>query len=413
VILGVSYVLALIGCLAIGVRLFRDSDRYNRQDFNRYYADAMTLQKGGNPWQLFEVEDTAKEGVEDRQVAYPPAFYLMFSPLTRVRGEPARWIWEGLQIVALISALIIVLREVGLAANKTLIAFAFAFAFLFPPLHSALHWGQPTPLLLLLLVASWASARRGWDIMAGALLAVATLLKIFPGVVGGYFLFGRRWRVLAFSLIFAAILSMCLLVLYGVHRNLDFLRGTRVSTIWLDRRRNLSIIGSLYALLSAGAAAGKANVYLRRSLIGLACFSIVAISGKLASPGPDEPVTSGLSWSLWVISSILLSPVAWDHYLVLIIPLYVFLAAQMTVDNNSSINQANGWSYLLGLGMVLVGLLGFIFVPYFAVARRARGYLILVLMSYAGLCLVLRQIKLDGRKGVLQLAGSTKTTLPI
>jgi hypothetical protein len=84
-----------------------------------------------------------------------PDVFSIYSAQTRTRRE-------ALQIIALVSALIIVLREVGLTANNNFSRFAFAFAFLFPPLHSALHWGQPTPLLLLLLVASWASARRGW-----------------------------------------------------------------------------------------------------------------------------------------------------------------------------------------------------------------------------------------------------------
>jgi Glycosyltransferase family 87 len=394
VIVGLSYLLVFIGCLAIGVRLFRDSDRCKRQDFNRYYADATTLQKGGNPWHLFE--PPPKESLGERQVGYPPAFYLMFSPFTRLRPEPAHWIWEALQIIALVSALIIVLREVGLTANNNFIRFAFAFAFLFPTLHSALHWGQPTPLLLLLLVASWASARRGWDITAGALLAAATLLKIFPWVVGGYFLFRRRWTALASSLIFAAAVSLCLLALYGIHPNLDFLRGTRVSTIWLDRRRNLSIIGNLHALFLARAVAGW-NVYLLGVLIALLPFSIVGISGILAWRVPEEPVTSsGLCWSLWVISSILLSPVAWEHYLVLLIPMYVFLAAQLT-----TINQTNSWSYMLGTVLVAGGLLGYILAPYFAAAKQVRGYLILGLVSYAGLCLVLRQMKVHGREAFI------------
>jgi len=389
-IASLSYLLVFIGCLAIGVRLFRDSDRYKRQDFNRYYADATTLQKGGNPWHLFE--PPSKESLEERQEGYPPAFYLMFSLFTRLRPEPAHCIWEALQIIALVTALIIVLREVGLTANSNSTRFAFAFAFLFPPLHSALHWGQPTPLLLLLLVASWASARRGWDITAGALLAAATLLKIFPWVVGGYFLFRRRWTVLASGLIFAVTVSLCLLALYGIHRNLDFLRGTLVSTIWLDRPRNLSVIGNLHALVLARAVAGwSPNAYVLGVLIALLSFSIVAISGISAWRVPEKPVTSsGLCWSLWVISSILLSPVAWDHYLVLVIPMYIFLAAQMTTDE-STINQTNSWSYMLGTVLVAGGLLGYILAPYSAAARQARGYLILVLTSYVGLGLLLRQ----------------------
>lgn len=304
----VGSLLILAGCLAIGVRLFRDSDRYERQDFNRYYAEASVLRSGGNPWRIFEFSPP-KDMNEPAQVGYPPAFYFMFSPLCRFRPATAHWLWEVLQIIALISALTIVLREIGRTATNTFIRLAFAF--LFPPLHSALHWGQPTALLLLLLVGSWACARRGWEMSAGTLLAIATLLKILPWVVCGYFLFRRRWKVLASSLICALAISLCLLALYGIDRNLDFLRGTQISAIWLDRRRNLSIIGNLHAIVVGSGEGRTLDLRLLGLLIAFFCLSIVSVSGILTSRLPNEPAeTSGLCWSLWIMSSILLSPVS-------------------------------------------------------------------------------------------------------
>src|SRR6266478_4721708 len=127
----VASLLALVGCLAIGVRLFRDSDRYERQDFSRYYAEASVLRSGGNPWRVSEFSPP-KEVDEGHQVGYPPAFYFIFSPLCRFRPATAHWLWEALQIIALISTLAIVLREIGRTATNTVIQLAFASAFLFP-----------------------------------------------------------------------------------------------------------------------------------------------------------------------------------------------------------------------------------------------------------------------------------------
>jgi hypothetical protein len=387
----VASLLALAGCLAIGVRLSRDSDRYDRQDFNRYYAEALVLRSGGNPWRVFE-SSPPTDVDEGRQVGYPPAFYFMFSPLCRFRPAAAHWLWEVLQIIALVSALAIVLREIGRTATNAFMQFAFAFAFLFPPLHSALHWGQPTPLLLLLLVGSWACARRGWEMSAGGLLAIATVLKIFPWVVGGYFLFRRRWKVLASSLIFALAISLCLLALYGIDRNLDFLRGTKISAIWLDRPRNLSIIGNLHAFVVSMSGDGRTpDVSLLGLLVAFFGLSIVSVSGILTSRLPSESAeTSGLCWSLWIMCSILLSPVAWDHYLVLLIPMYILLASQMARDiKENAFSQMNHWSVLVGASLMIGGLFGFLSIPYFAAARNAHGYLILVLTSYVGLCVML------------------------
>jgi hypothetical protein len=231
---------------------------------------------------------------------------------------------------------------------------------------------------------------------AGGLLAIATVLKIFPWVVGGYFLFRRRWKVLASSLIFALAISLCLLALYGIDRNLDFLRGTKISAIWLDRPRNLSIIGNLHAFVVSMSGDGRTpDVSLLGLLVAFFGLSIVSVSGILTSRLPSESAeTSGLCWSLWIMCSILLSPVAWDHYLVLLIPMYVFLASQIARDlKNDGFCQMNHWSVLVGASLMVGGLFGFLSIPYFAAARNAHGYLILVLTSYVGLCVMLAATK--------------------
>jgi hypothetical protein len=120
--------LLIAGCFAIGARLFRDRDRYKRQDFNRYYADALLLRGGGNPWRVFELPQPTDIN-QPHQVGYPPAFYFMLSPLCRFSSATARWIWVALQVMALISALTIVLREIGPTADHNFIRFAFGFLF--------------------------------------------------------------------------------------------------------------------------------------------------------------------------------------------------------------------------------------------------------------------------------------------
>ena len=63
---------------------------------------------------------------------------------------------------------------------------------------------QLTPMLLALLCASWFCARWERPAAAGLWLALAALLKLYPAAAGGYFLFGRRWRALGWTIGFFA-----------------------------------------------------------------------------------------------------------------------------------------------------------------------------------------------------------------
>lgn len=385
-----THALLVIACLGLGMRLYRDADRYRREDFKRYYAEALMLSHGGDPWRLELPRHTElgrPAAAPPRQVAYPPTFYLVLSPLSRFQPATAHRIWQALQVSCLIFALLIALNEIG-AATGNFARCAFAFAFLFPPLQSALHWGQPTPLLLLLLVASWSCARRGCDLSAGMLLAAATLLKAFPWVVAGYFLFRGRWKVLASAILSGLVASTCLIAHYGIQRNLEFLRGAKVSAFWLDRARNLSIIGNLHWFLS-GMDGHARSVGLFGVSAAAVCVLFFALSGKVTSAFRDEaPAADGLCWSLWILLSILLSPVAWDHYLALMIPMYIFLASRLFATSNDPLRHDNNSESRIGSILIAGGLIGFLVAPYFAAARHLRCYVILALASYAGLFLI-------------------------
>src|SRR5260370_32280424 len=98
-----------------------------------------------------------------------------------------------------------ILREMRPRPNSTITVLAIALALLYPPVHATLHGAQTAFLLLLTLTASWLLARRSRPAAAGLTLALATVLKAFPGAVGGYFFFRRRFDVLGWAILFAVL----------------------------------------------------------------------------------------------------------------------------------------------------------------------------------------------------------------
>ena len=74
-----------------------------------------------------------------------------------------------------------------------------------------------------LCVLCWGALERRRDGLAGALLALATLAKIFPGMLGVLLLMQRRWRAAAFTCLAAAVLCALSVAVLGVTVWRDFL----------------------------------------------------------------------------------------------------------------------------------------------------------------------------------------------
>ncbi|MEM7436174.1 MAG: glycosyltransferase family 87 protein [Myxococcota bacterium] len=84
----------------------------------------------------------------------------------------------------------------------------------FPALH-ALQYGQFHLAAIALSVAAMLAFDRGCDRAGGALLAVATLSKIFPGVLLVVLLAHRKWSALAWTAAFAGLLTAASFAVLG------------------------------------------------------------------------------------------------------------------------------------------------------------------------------------------------------
>jgi alpha-1,2-mannosyltransferase len=284
---------------------------------------------------------------------------------------------------SLIAALLITLCEVRPVIDSELVLYTFAVAFAFPPFQTSIHYGQPTALLLLLLIAAWSRSRRGDDIGAGIFLASAVLLKAFPWVMAGYFVSQRRWRVLVSAAIFSGFCGGAVVAVYGLRCSLDFLTHTRVAAVWLDRPRNLSVLANahqmIYRLNSIGVVWQQR---LTRFLVIAVDLTLILTSFIATSWSNDKTSWSdGMCWSLWVLTTILLAPVAWDHYWVLILPLWPFSSVYLRISS------AEGAIARSGLILIACGFLGFFIVPYVQTLKDLHLYFFLTLSSNIGICI--------------------------
>jgi hypothetical protein len=145
--------------------------------------------------------------------AHPPASVLFFLPLSLLPYMPASLLWGLLCLGAYLASGLLLLREPGWLSLRGVTAF-LVFSLLWQPLTLSEQVQNVMQVLLLLLVAAWILERRGHPRLAGILLGIAALLKVWPLLLLVGTLLLRRWRVfLAGSVTVVAGIFLSLLVL--------------------------------------------------------------------------------------------------------------------------------------------------------------------------------------------------------
>jgi hypothetical protein len=172
-------------------------------DFDHFYLDARYVWSHGalNP------DTTNAEPLLRRQLPfYLPVVPLALAPLTAGGVEPAAIAWTALHVAALAYALWVLRRRYlpdtsadpagSRAPGRADAAFVLASILAAVAVFEAAKFNQMTFIVLALVLGGTENvARRRW-LAGGTLLAVATLLKLVPGVFVVWLTLKREWRAL-------------------------------------------------------------------------------------------------------------------------------------------------------------------------------------------------------------------------
>jgi hypothetical protein len=253
--------------------------------------------------------------------AHPPFMTLFFTPFVMCLGVSGTYAAISLlSLVTLGWSLVLLQRglELNLSRRQSL---ALALAILgWAPVANVLRTGQTGLLLGGLIIGGWYSLRRGRPVLAGVAIGVATCLKLFPGLLLVYLLLRHRRAFLS-----AALTTVGLLAFTGAVAGWEVYReyletGRGVVAEYASFTNNLSLLGSLARTLG--------EVELGRAIFLTLAFVIVAGLAYLMSSritrAKQTHESLDLEYALCVMLMPLLSPITWDHYLVvLLLPLAV------------------------------------------------------------------------------------------
>ena len=301
-------------------------------DFCVYYASAVAAREHLDPYTTDIATLGARFGLQAGRIdraTDPPTFILLFEPFTLLKPAAAYWLWIALNALAFVAALFVLLGPAsGLSARAAIVLAALAI--FYPPVGDHFYYSQSKIPVLLMMAAMMRWMERGHERAAGLVLALAGLLRAFPLALLGYVVVRRRWAAFRWTFIGLAAGGASTMSLFGVANSLSFLRavGFLTGNHWLDLSANIALDSFVSRIFRfsfgphpATAVAVARTIVVTLAMLALVGSTVEATVRRRAGRDPDSA-----AFCLWVVTSVMLSPTAWIHYMVLVLVPFAQLA---------------------------------------------------------------------------------------
>jgi hypothetical protein len=342
--------------------------------FTRSGPDFWILFKGAREWarggSLYDLQAIQTDHF-GHVFKVPPFYGMLFVPFVFQDGLQILLFHRILNTVLLGLTGLVWLRMWGLRPASALGA-GLLILLNCRPFADTIAFGQIDLVLLLLLsLALWA-LRGERDLLAGALIALGTLFKIYPVLLLAFLVAKRQWRALGgFALGMLLYNGLAVAVMgWEMHRIYLFEVLPKIggTTSWVE---NQTVSGFLARLVSPPTVA---DIFANRSLalLGTALSGALGLLGcALALPeAPRRSTAYALQYGAFLLLMVLVVPAAWMHYETLLLvpfaalllharehPLRLPRAAGLALGF-ALVAYGNQWSYYDGTVMGLLTVAG-------------------------------------------------------
>lgn len=278
--------------------------------------------------------------------AHPPPMTLLTVPFVAglgVLGTQAAY--SALATAALALTLWLLKRELW-PDGRGLLPAAIALAvFGSAPVVTAFRCQPPEVFLVALLAAAWAWLRRGRGVPAGVAVALAVALKLAPGLLAVPLLVRHRRAAVALVLTGLAILAGLAAAVPA--SDLRDYRETAAGVV--EEYGAFPSMISLEGVFARGARFFGVTVEVGRTAWTVTVLAVVAAWAVALARRPVADPRSEVDYEFAVGTALvpLLSPIAWDHYL-------IFLILPLAVLADRVLRPEVGRAGRIGLGLLLV-----------------------------------------------------------
>jgi len=348
----IGVVLIVLGALLVVKRV--QTARIVVSDFTQDYVAALALREGRSIYDEFPqsalqahmpevaylVMDTlpaenpgdANEPREKKPIMnfHPPFNAVMFLPISVLPYDSAIVLWSIFTLLLYLWVGHTLLRELDVRMSPPYLLLLVGVGLCWYQFQVHMVLGQLSLLVVAGVVGCWSLLRRGHDLAGGALLGLACLIKLFPGLLFIYLIVRRRWLALAAGIGVLAIGGGISLAVVGLDDMLRYAREIAPLNVVMygPNLGNLSVTGAWHRLLVGS--------YLMEPLLEapqlaalLVRLSSVALLALLVFQVWRTPATqhnNDTAFALFCVAMLLLSPITWGHvFPVLLLPLGLLL----------------------------------------------------------------------------------------
>lgn len=259
--------------------------------------------------------------------AHPPVCVLLTLPFGALPYHQAVVIWNVVSLAALGVSLVMILNAGGVGLPRWAWLPVVSLLLLSSPLGRQVAMAQLNLVLLLLFTLAWRLERTGHFAASGVCIGLAASVKVFPGFLFLYFLAQRRSTALATGFATLLLLNVFSLLMLGWPAWEDYFTVVMPTvanffTAW----ENASITGfwaklfdpsnpAVVPIFVAPELARSLTVLSELTLAATMCWAIY----RANSPGKRD-----CAFAAGVVAAILLSPIVWQHYYVILtLPLLI------------------------------------------------------------------------------------------
>jgi hypothetical protein len=265
--------------------------------------------------------------------AHPPTSVLLALPIASLQYSDAVFAWNLFSLMTLVGSLWLVIRQTDVRLSLFSIPPLLTCLLLCVPLWIHMYLGQLGLPLLLLITGAWAAERSGHEAIGGALLGVAAVLKLFPAFLFLYLIVRGRWRAVAAGVLSAAVLTLLTGELLGWAAFDCYLRDVLPRVTWFRSAWNNASIAGFWAKLFDPAPEVPGMCWRVQSVwqsaalarVGtvLTCVVLIGALG-IAVARARTRAECDRAFGATIVGMLLVSPITWEHYFVLLLLPVVF-----------------------------------------------------------------------------------------
>jgi alpha-1,2-mannosyltransferase len=273
--------------------------------------------------------------------AYPPFTAFCLIPFALLPFRHALLLFSVIGIFAVAGGVWAIFANKGGIIGREFTFEGLLITFSFFPVYYSLYMGQVNALLFLCaaLVLYFARCRRPW--LAGFFIGLATLIKIFPGVLILLFAARRQFKpvvaaVVSTIVLGALSLTVCNASLYVTYISRVLPREATGGAFY----RNQGLPGLFARLLTDNPYVHALGHWpgLARALGVLAGALVLVVALWMAARRGGDRVIGDLEFGLILVATLLALPKSWEHYGVLL--LFAYLAIFKVVALGQAVPRA-------------------------------------------------------------------------